>query len=258
MDGLCLTCGNWGPVEANHVAGRRNHPTLTVPQCVPCHGIFSAWQRAAGIELHHQADVTDDDSRRALLVGCFHLVTLIALRQPTRWLDGTTCVRLQRAFSRLLDETLPGDRPRRWLPDPTVVLPSVEPAPWVEENRVAWFGELAQFALALLDALDLDPGGIRTLMVSMADDPAWWIDTIQFTARNFRVHAPSLPATLVSLSAVLRQAAILLLDPHLTSTDQQELLDSLWASEAEATRLLLTLTMAPAPWPSDAPPDPPF
>jgi hypothetical protein len=42
-DRECVTCGRGGPLEDNHVAGRR-HGDLTVPMCLPDHRRFSAGQ----------------------------------------------------------------------------------------------------------------------------------------------------------------------------------------------------------------------
>lgn len=242
METLCITCGNWSRVELHHVAGERNQKSLTVPVCIPCHRILSTWQLAAGIELVRSAEVTEEDRQRALIVGCCHLVVLMARRQPDApWIGAEALTRWTRAFSRMLDELLPSDRPGRWLPDPSVVLPPVSEAHWVEEHRVLWFGELAHLVVGLLDAANSDARGLRPLAVSMAADPQWWVEQIQ-TLGRWSTGADGLVMTLVSVSAVLRQVAMLLMDPHLPSVEQQRLLDDLWASDASVTRLLLTMS----------------
>ena len=74
MEGVCLTCGLYTSLEAHHIAGRHNHATLTVPVCSDCHRVLSHWQLATGIELHHDADLSELDATRALLVGALHLL----------------------------------------------------------------------------------------------------------------------------------------------------------------------------------------
>lgn len=67
---ICVTCGRSGRVEAHHVAGRANHPNVTVDVCPECHRLYlTTWQYAAGVLLDHDARRTDDDRFRALIVG---------------------------------------------------------------------------------------------------------------------------------------------------------------------------------------------
>ncbi|MDP9359041.1 MAG: hypothetical protein M3R02_27925, partial [Chloroflexota bacterium] len=66
MDGICLTCGTFADLEAQHVAGRHNHHSLTVLVCRPCHEILTRWQYAAGIDLEEKSPRTELDALRAL------------------------------------------------------------------------------------------------------------------------------------------------------------------------------------------------
>ncbi len=127
MLGICLTCGHPDQIEQHHVAGHVHHPTLTVPVCTPCHTVLTAWQRAHGVNLDRQHTPHDSDRLRALIVGVLDVLRLLRQHHPAE--PGPELFLLGgRAFSRLLDLLAPGDRPGRWLPDPSQP-PREEPPP---------------------------------------------------------------------------------------------------------------------------------
>lgn len=129
MTGVCVACGRHGEIEAHHVAGRANHPSLTVPVCVGCHRWWlTVRQYAAGLVLDHQASRTEIDRVRALLVGVFDLAAAHALHTaPADTASGLGAAALwsQRGFCRLLDLADPDPDVRP--PQPVISLTSPDP-----------------------------------------------------------------------------------------------------------------------------------
>ena len=173
MEGICLTCGHRANIEAHHVAGERNHQSLTVPVCVPCHRILSHRQLAAGIELHKLIDGTPEDSIRALIVGAMHLMQLFAQRHQDRsWISAGLWIHTIRAGSRLLDGCAPPERLGRWLPDPTVVPAEATPAHWHETVELERTAEFANLVLALARVLGDHPPLTLDVLARIAAAPA--------------------------------------------------------------------------------------
>jgi hypothetical protein len=183
MAGVCLTCGLGGELEAHHVAGRRNH-LLTVPVCTDCHRWLSNRQRAAGIELR-DVETSETDATRALLVGTMHLLQLFAQRHAgTAWFPDWLAVRTGRTISKLLDMCQPPDRPRRWLPDPTVEPAVATPKQWPASSEVAWVGEMARLAQALTEILGGIPPLAAAAITAVAKDPAGWTALVDQAAQD--------------------------------------------------------------------------
>jgi hypothetical protein len=184
MDGLCLTCGLWDDLEAHHIAGRGN-ATIVVPVCVPCHTILSNWQRAAGIELEHDAPRTETDRTRALVVGSVHLLQLFAQRHRDRsWISTELWAYTARASSRILDACAPPDRPGRWLPDPTVLPAEGTPAAWTEAAEVQCTFEFAHLLLILTRQLGDTPPLTCDVLANIAADPQSVIDAFTRVAAD--------------------------------------------------------------------------
>ena len=173
MDGVCLTCGLFTNLEAHHVAGRHNNATLTVAVCSDCHRILTHWQLAAGIELHHDAEVSDLDATRALLVGVLHLLVLYGQRHgDVTWVRAPLSVYMARAVS---------------LPDPTVPPLEAIPVAWPaasEADRITQMadltlelsrilGEQPPFSVETLTAISADPAGFQVAFDIAAADLAW-------------------------------------------------------------------------------------
>lgn len=150
MLGICLTCGrDSDDIEQHHVAGRRNHPTLTVPVGQPCHLLLTGWQRGHGVDLRDDTPRSEVDELRALLVGVLDLLRLTAQRHPDPLgvsglltghpqrlgVSGLLAGLTGRAFSRLLDVAEPADRAGRWLPDPTEPPRQAPPVGWLADTE---------------------------------------------------------------------------------------------------------------------------
>lgn len=150
MFATCLTCGIYAEAEAHHVAGRHNHATLTVLVCIDCHRILSNWQLASGIQLREDAERTEADATRALLVGCVHLLQLYGQRHADRtWVSAAMATLTSRALSQFLDVLQGSHRPGRWLPDPSVPLAEAMAVPWNSESEVERTSEMAYLLLEL-------------------------------------------------------------------------------------------------------------
>src|SRR5215217_776537 len=172
MEGVCLTCGLYTDLEAHHVAGRHNHATLTVPVCVDCHRMLSHWQLAAGIELHHDADVSDLDATRALLVGTLHLLVLYGQRHgDVTWIRAPLSVYMARAVSKLLDMFEPASRPGRWLPDPTMPPLEAIPVRWPAASEADRITEMADLTLELSQILGQQPPFSPETLTAISADP---------------------------------------------------------------------------------------
>jgi hypothetical protein len=169
MIDVCPNCGAFGELEAHHVAGRHNHPTLTMPECTDCHSILSARQRARGVELRKDAPRGELDATRALVVGVVDLLTLLAQRHPDHiWLPAPLAVHTGRAISRLLDACGPPDRDGRWLPDPRVRIAEAVPVAWPpadsDDRRVTEWAHLLRVLSEILgEPLPLPPGLLTDL-----------------------------------------------------------------------------------------------
>lgn len=156
---VCLACGIGGDGELHHVAGERNHATLTIPVCLTCHGILSRWQQSAGIYLEqgprHPVDVA-----RAAVVGFTHAVELFVLYQPGMSAIANAVRRAGWLASAAWDSGADPARLNRWTPDPAVVLPLPEPRPEPASASVVLDGwtRLMDQVTVLLNATD--PGSI--------------------------------------------------------------------------------------------------
>src|SRR5215203_5376042 len=158
MDGVCLTCGLFTNLEAHHVAGRHNHATLTVAVCTDCHRFLTHWQLAAGIELHHDAEVSDLDAMRALLVGTVHLLVLYGQRHgDVSWIRSPISIYMARAVSKVLDLFEPASRPGRWLPDPTMPPLEATPVAWPAASEADRITQVADLTLQLSRILAEQP-----------------------------------------------------------------------------------------------------
>src|SRR5215213_3825996 len=158
MEGVCLTCGLYTNLEAHHVAGRHNHATLTVPVCTDCHRILTHWQLAAGVELHHDADDSDLDATRALLVGALHLLVLYGQRHgDVTWVRAPLSMYMARAVSKVLDHFEPSSRSGRWLSDPTVPPLEATPVAWPAATEADRITQIADLTLELSRIMDEQP-----------------------------------------------------------------------------------------------------
>lgn len=228
MEGVCLTCGDRTSIEAHHVAGERNHQSLTAPVCVTCHRVLSHWQLAAGIELHRVAVGTPEDSIRALIVGTMHLLQLFAQRHPGRsWITVTTAIRASRAHSRLIDAVLPPDRVGRWLPDPTVPPIEVPGVEWPLANEAEWTREMASFVLKLCDILEVQPPLAVDTMRAMIVDPVWWVQTLDDVGRDFTAESP-LMRKLIDYTNAVQKFVVLVLNADLPENLDERLAGEVW------------------------------
>jgi hypothetical protein len=242
MDGVCLTCGHFTRIERHHVAGERNHPTLTVPVCVPCHNILSEWQQSAGMELNRKIDGTSADAVRALIVGVAHLMQLFAHRHPDRsWITISTAIHASRAYSRLVDLLLPPGRQGRWLPDPTVLPVEVTAVAWPgAAHEAEWAQEFANFALAVCETLGQQPPIALDAMTAIIVDPVWWVDALNRVGRNFATEGP-LMRRLIDYTAAIQKFVFLVLDTHLPPDIDERLLDEIWNCLDTSQHLLAEL-----------------
>src|SRR4051812_48398638 len=152
---VCLTCGTVGSVEAHHVAGRVNFPDLVVPVCLGCHLILTNWQHAAGMNLE-PGERVDADRFRALLVGCLHLVQLIADRHADTdrlGLSARLADHLARVCSKVLDEDEDRGREGRWLPDPAWFVSTVTPLGFDESTEHQRAADLLGLVVFLAETL---------------------------------------------------------------------------------------------------------
>lgn len=241
MESICLTCGHRADIEAHHVAGERNHQSLTVPVCVPCHRVLSHWQLAAGIELHKLVDGTPEDSVRALIVGAMHLFQLLAERHPGRsWITVTTAIRASRAHSRLTDSVLPPDRAGRWFPDPTVPPLEVPGLEWPLANEAEWTREVASFALKLCDILEVHPPLAVGTMRAMIVDPVWWVQTLNDVGGDFSAESPLL-RKLIDYTNAVQKFVLLVLNADLPEDLDERMADEIWNCVETSRRLMAEL-----------------
>ncbi len=172
MDGVCLTCGTFAALEAQHVAGRHNHHSLTVLVCRPCHEILTRWQYAAGIDLEERSPRTELDALRALAVSATHLVRLYAERHgDASLIPAPLAVHTERAISLLMDASGDPERPARWLPDPRVPPIDVIPVgpPTDDPARV---GDLADLIRELSGELAVPPPLPPDMLRAVGKQPA--------------------------------------------------------------------------------------
>ena len=172
MTDWCLTCGQFAELEAHHVAGRHNHPTLTVALCPECHRVLSAWQLASGVQLDAAAERTELDATRALVVGVMQLLQLFAQRHAEcSWIPAELLTHSGRAASRMLDGCGPADRPGRWLPDPTVPPCEATPVDWPEAAELARSSQFAALVIELAQILGEPPPIPAEQLTDIAADP---------------------------------------------------------------------------------------
>jgi hypothetical protein len=230
--GICLTCGHPSNIEQHHVAGRSNYPTLTVPVCVDCHRILTAWQRGHGVLLAHDNQPYEVDRLRALAVGVYDLFRLIAQRHPSRIaLSPAVAVLTGRAFSRLFDLSAPHDRPGRTLPDPTQ--PPVEAVPvwWVEETALDLVVLLATLTVDVLAcepaeaAQAVEPKVLEALrrIIARPQQAQWGWEQLNADQQRARQLLADIGAQLERSQRLVRG----LLDLHPDDTPAPELLDEI-------------------------------
>lgn len=187
MFATCLTCGTYADAEAHHVAGRHNHATLTVLVCIDCHRTLSNWQLASGIQLREDADRTDTDATRALLVGSIHLLQLYGQRHAdTTWLPSAMATLTARAVSQVFDFLQEPHRDGRWVPDASVPLAEARPVAWNTDTEAERTSDMAYLLLELskifadipvltlqrLREIATHPQDAVNAFVSIAEDPA--------------------------------------------------------------------------------------
>ncbi len=178
MDGVCLTCGTFAPLEAQHVAGRHNHHSLTVLVCRPCHESLTRWQYAAGIDLEEKSPRTELDALRALAVGATHLLRLYAERHDDASpIPAPLAIHTARAISLLMDASGDPQRPARWLPDPRKPPIDVIPvgAPTDDPARI---GELAELIRELSEELAVPPPLPPDTLRTVGSHPAQFAEAV--------------------------------------------------------------------------------
>ncbi|GAA4403400.1 hypothetical protein [Tsukamurella soli] len=175
--GVCAACGRIGRIEAHHLAGRVNDPTLTVPVCRDCHrGYLTPWQYADGVGLRHDGVDNEVDTLRALVHGMFRFLALMCQRtggDPAQLADD--CILTARGFSSLLDAVGPPDRQGRWSPDPRNADPVAGPVIPAGGSAAERLHDLAtSFLTATEPVAGVDP--LRVVLVDIVADPERYLD----------------------------------------------------------------------------------